>query len=95
MRWPFKYLLQVSISECRKHESKGIDIRKRVDPNFEGRFCEGKTIAQYYQDLAKVSEDNKAIYVYVSPNELEPSQSHALTHSQQGQSQQIYSGQAV
>ena len=40
-------LLQVSISEYRKHESKGIDIRKQVDPNFEGRVHKG-TIAEYY-----------------------------------------------
>lgn len=63
-------LLQVSISEYRKHESKGIDIRKQVDPKFEGKFHNG-TIAEYYKRLAKVSEDKKVIYVYVSPKELE------------------------
>ena len=70
-------LLQVSISEYRKHESKGIDIRKQVDPKFEGRFHNG-TIAEYDKHLAKVSEDTKVIYVYVSPKELEPPSEHTF-----------------
>ena len=66
-------LLQVSLSDYRRHESKGIDIRKCVEQAFEGKFCEGtSTIAQYYKKLAKVKEDKRVIYVYVSPNELEP-----------------------
>ena len=63
-------LLQVSLSEYRLHESKGIDIRKEVDKKFEGEVCDTtKTIAEYYKGLAGV-EDNKVIYVYISPKEV-------------------------
>ena len=65
-------LLQVSISEYRLHESKGIDIRNEVDKKFEGKVCNRtRTIAEYYKDLAGV-EDNKVIYVYISPKEVRP-----------------------
>ena len=61
-------LLQVSLSEYRLHESKGIDIRKEVTKKFEGEVCD-TTIAEYYRGLAGV-EDNKVIYVYISPKEV-------------------------
>lgn len=65
-------LLQVSISDYRSHDSKGIDIRNEVDKKFEGKVCNRtKTIAEYYKDLAGV-EDNKVIYVYISPKEVRP-----------------------
>ena len=67
-------LLQVSLTEYRRHESKGIDIRKCVEPAFEGKISKGvsTTIAQYYKKLAKVESDENVIYVYVSPHELDP-----------------------
>ena len=58
-------LLQVSISEYRKHESKGIDIRKPVDTGFEGKVHRG-TIAEYYKNLARVGDEN---VMYISPKE--------------------------
>ena len=44
-------LLQVSLTEYRRHESKGIDIRKCIEPAFEGKISKGvsTTIAQYYK----------------------------------------------
>ena len=65
-------LLQVSLSDYRTHISKGIDIRKKVPASDEGRFCKGdrKTIAQYYKDLAKIKDDSKVVYAYVSPLQL-------------------------
>ena len=49
-----------------------IDIRKKVPASDEGRFCKGdrKTIAQYYKDLAKIKDDSKVVYAYVSPLQL-------------------------
>ena len=63
-------LLQISLSEYRKHESKGIDIRNQVQKKFEGTVHRG-TIAEYYKHLANV-EDENVIYVYVSPEEGRP-----------------------
>ena len=61
-------LLQVSLRKYRLHESKGKDIRNRVDKIFEGKVQDG-TIAEYYKHLAKVEQDENVIFVYVSPNE--------------------------
>ena len=65
-------LLQVSLRDYRTHISKGIDIRKKVPASDEGRFCEGdrKTIAEYYKALAKIEDDSRVIYAYVSPSQL-------------------------
>ena len=65
-------LLQVSLSEYRQHVSKGIDIKRPVDQNFEGKVLSGKTIAEYYKHYAGVKEDKNVIYVYVSPKEVKP-----------------------
>ena len=64
-------LLQVSLSEYRHHVSKGNDITKNVDQNFEGKVLGEKTIAEYYKHYAGV-EDKIVIYVYVSPKEVKP-----------------------
>ena len=58
-------LLQVSIGEYKKHESKGIHIRKKVETHFEGKFGSA-TIAEYYKKLTSVEEDENVIYVCVT-----------------------------
>lgn len=70
-REKYLLLLQVPLSTYKMHESKGNDIRKHVELQYEGKYKAGQSIAQYYKELAGVREDKNVIYVYISPKQLE------------------------
>ena len=70
----FLLFLQLSISDYRAHHSKGKDILKSIQ-KLEGK---SGSIAEYYQSLCGVTDQETVIYVifvYVSPKENNPSSS--------------------
>ena len=80
-RQKYLLLIQVSISPYKEHHSKGIDIRKTVDLPEKKHSCllltasstsASPSVAKYYQCLGENIDDDKVIYVYISPKETEP-----------------------
>ena len=75
----FLLLLQVSLSSYSEHLSKAVDIRRGVTKQERKSVEEilpqqsaSTSIAQYYQYLGGNIDNDRVMYVYISPKEIDP-----------------------